>query len=215
MASTSSSATNPVTATSRTGIGSSLSSACEGLKKPTNPWDARRDGGNVLQVRPLQMSQAKFLVSQISFPVRSTQIPCSMRRELKRKGPNFTAQLGCRLRQVLPDFANFPAFFLISGNLVRRLVGDGLGRQPANVAIFWNFRRQKLRPNFHERFRNHRGRQRRFSRNCVCIMKHYGMAGWRVKQNYCPLTLLISSKAAMVVVPSKLLLLANCRRILL
>jgi hypothetical protein len=46
-------------------------------------------------------------------------------------------------------------------------------------------------------------------------MKHYGMAGWRVKQNYCPLTLLISSKAAMLVVPSKLRLLANCRRILL
>lgn len=215
MASTSSSATNPVTATSRTGIGSSLSSACEGLKSRPILGTLAAMGEMCCKFGPSKCRKLNSLFRKFLSLLDQLKFPVPMRRELKRKGPNFTEQLGCRLRQVLPDFANFPAFFLISGNLVRRLVGDGLGRQPVNVAIFWNFRRQKLRPNFHERFRNHRGRQRRFSRNCVCIMKHYGMAGWRVKQNYCPLTLLISSKAAMVVVPSKLLLLANCRRILL
>ena len=52
--------------------------------------------------RKLNSLFRKFLslLDQLKFPV-------PMRRELKRKGPNFTEQLGCRLRQVLPDFANF------------------------------------------------------------------------------------------------------------
>jgi len=71
-----------------------------------------------------------------------------MCRELERIGPIYlrnstvSRDRSCQILRISLYFS------LLSGNLARRLVSDGLGRQPASVAIFWHFRSPNISPQY-------------------------------------------------------------------